>query len=148
MCDPAKFGNPMFYAVGWRKYRCVDMLDLLGVSVNDSCDMLSQTPMTHAKRTDDQEMIALINKISGRGLRVAKLFYNNYLRAKCWRWYQLVLRSIKLLQRVVRGKIGRKRARKKALKRKKLEAKKKAKEIVIDLEDKNEDGAEVKESES
>lgn len=141
-CDAMKFGNPMFYAVCWRKYRCVDMLDLLGVPITTECDMLKQTPLDHAKRTDDYEMINLIEGIKGRGLRVANFFYNNYLRTKARRRYQLALKCIRTIQRIMRGKLGRKRAKKKRIKRNKLEAKKKAKEIIVDEEPV--DGAEVK----
>jgi hypothetical protein len=132
VCDPLKFGTPMFYAVSMRKYRCVDMLDLLGVSVNSECDVYKQSPMSHALRNDDPEMVQLIEKISGRALRVANFFYNNYLRAKSWRWFKLVQRSIKYIQKVMRGKLGRKRAKKKRIKKKKLEKKNKIKDVVID----------------
>lgn len=131
MCDPVNFGNPMFYAVSMRKYRCVDMLDLLGVSVKAECDMLKQTPTDHARRLNDYEMIKLIESISGRGLRVANFFYNNYLRAKVRRWFKKVVECVKTIQRLMRGKLGRKKAKKKRIKKKKLEGKKKTKEIVI-----------------
>lgn len=121
----------MYYAVCWRKYRCVDMLDLLGVSVNSECDMLHQAPMTHARRTDDYEMIKLIDTIHDRSLRVANLFYNNYLRFKTMRWYRLVQQSVRTIQRLMRGKLGRKKAKKKRIKKKKLGSKKKTAKVVV-----------------
>lgn len=125
----------MFYAVCLRKYRCVDILDLLGVSVMGECDMFHQTPLSHALRTDDFEMIKLIDSIKDRGLRVAKLFYKNYLRAKQWRHYQLVKRCIVVIQRLMRGKLGRKRAKKRRIKKMKSEAKKKTKDIVVKFDE-------------
>lgn len=121
MCDPMSFGNPMFYAVGLKKYRCVDVLDLLGVSVNDECDMLHQTPMAHALRMDDPEMISLIESIKDRSTRVSAFFYKNFLRAREKRLYAIARKAIITIQRVIRGKLGRKRFLKKLMKKRKKE---------------------------
>jgi hypothetical protein len=119
-CDPMGFGNPMFYAVTWRKYRVVDVLDLLGVSVTSECDMFKQTPMAHAERLDDPIMIALINNLKGRNERVRILFEKNFQRAKCRRMYRIARVAIINIQRIMRGKLARMKA---ASKRKKLRAK-------------------------
>ena len=119
-CDPMGFGNPMFYAVTWRKYRIVDVLDLLGVSVVNECDMFKQTPLAHAERIDDPIMIKLINNLKGRNERVRIFFEKNFLRSKCRRMYRLARAAIITIQRIIRGKLARMKA---ASKRKKLRAK-------------------------
>ena len=128
-CDTMNFGNPMFYAVIWHKYRVVDMLDLLGCSVTNSCDIFKQTPRSHAERLDDSIMIELINKLEKRPERVKTLFMKNFMKAKYRRLYKNAVKAIILIQRIIRGKLARMKA---VSKRKKLRAKKKKEKKLLE----------------
>jgi hypothetical protein len=128
-CDSMNFGNPMFYAVIWHKYRLVDMLDLLGCSVSNPCDSFKQSPRSHAERLDDSLMIELINNLEKRPERVKTLFMKNFLKAKYRRLYKNALRAIILIQRIIRGKLARMKA---ISKRKKLRAKLKKEKKMLE----------------
>lgn len=65
-CDPASYGNPMFYAVSMKKYRVVEMLDRIGYSVADPCNSFDEVPMVHAKRLGDPIMIKVIEDCLAR----------------------------------------------------------------------------------
>jgi hypothetical protein len=111
-CDPIEFGSPMFYAVIFQKYRIVDTLEMLGCPVKAPCDILNQTPHDHARRLDDPIMLELLDKIKDRTLRANNILEKNVLR-KYWRDKFLLWRkSIIVIQRVCRGVIGRRKAKK------------------------------------
>lgn len=101
-CDPAMYGNPMFYAVSMKRYHIVDLLDRSGYSVTQPCDCLDQLPLYHAQRIDDPLMVSLIQHCIQRPVAAAMLFMKHYLRRKCQKRYQMKLASIKLIQTTYR----------------------------------------------
>jgi hypothetical protein len=121
------FGTPMYYAVCLKKYRIVDMLDYLGCSVSLPCDFLQQTPLTHAIRLDDAEMIKLIKHCSGREDRAYTILTKNVLRIVEGKRFRKMIAAIGLLQRLFRRILAKRRV--KALRLKLQMRKDKAKTI-------------------
>jgi hypothetical protein len=101
-CDPANYGNPMFYAVSMKKYRVVEMLDRIGYSVADPCNSLDELPMAHARRLDDPIMTKIIEHCIVRKKKIAEMFYKNYLRSKCRRRYLTMRQAAITLQAFLR----------------------------------------------
>lgn len=111
-CDPVEFGSPMYYAVALQKYRVVDTLEMLGCPVNGPCDMLNQTPHDHARRLDDPVMLELLDRIKYRTSRANNMLEKNVLRNFWRRKFVRMRKGAKQIQRIIRGVIGRRKAKK------------------------------------
>lgn len=101
-CDPANYGNAMFYAISMNRYEVVDMLDRLGYYVTLPCDSFNQLPIYHAKRVDDELMVRLIHHCMKRRVYAAELFRKNYLKVKYRKWYLKMRKSVIVIQRWLR----------------------------------------------
>ena len=106
-CDPMNYGTPMFYAVTLNRARLISQLDHMGCTIHAACDKLGGVPMMHAVRLDNPTTIAAILWAAGKEMRAAILFFKHWLRVKCRKRYMKMRLAIPLLQRVVRGMIGR-----------------------------------------
>ena len=106
-CDPMEFGTPMFYAINLGRSRLISQLDMLGAGIDKPCDRFGQLPMVHVNRLDDQGALTAIKWSAGKEKRAAVLFFKHFLRSKCHKRYLRMLVAIPLLQRIVRGLLGR-----------------------------------------
>jgi len=110
-CDPMQYGNPLFYAIQLRRVQLILKLDLLSVSVRDSCDALKTKPIVHARRLNDPHVTQMLEYCLGKEQRAATLVVKHFLRIKYRKIYLRKLGSIPLLLRVMRGMIHRARVR-------------------------------------
>lgn len=106
-CDPMNFGNPMFYAIRFRRHRLIRVLDLLGCSVNEPCDDFKNKPIYFAQRLNDEIALREITLAQSKELRAAILFKKNFLRSKLRRKYQRTLLMVVRIQKLIRGMLGR-----------------------------------------
>lgn len=111
-CDPMGFGNPIFYATSLKRYRLISTLHSLGTSVFKPCDSLQQVVMTHANRLDDDIARNLIGSIGDSSKdRATILLRKNMLRIHHRKKYKRTVEATKLINRVIRGFLGRARCR-------------------------------------
>ncbi len=117
-CDPMGFGTPMFYAVSMRRWRIVERLDKLGVSLTAACDNMKQLPVEHARRIDDEALENMIIHQSTSRQRALALVHKNILRLKCKREY-LKIKDVLVprIQKRMRGVLARKQCELLRLKR-------------------------------
>jgi len=110
-CDPMKWGSPLFYAIHMRRYRMIEMLDEMGVGMEMPCDDIGQLPLMHCKILDDKHGADLITGIINRTRKAALLIQKNFLRTKQRRIYLAMKAGMALINRALRGMMGRKRGR-------------------------------------
>ena len=108
-CDPMNFGTPMFYAVSLGKTRLISQLDFMGCTIGTACDKLGQLPMVHAQRLDNHSSVDAINWAAGKEKRAVILFMKHWKRIKHRKIYFKMRAAIPLLQRIMRGMLGRRR---------------------------------------
>lgn len=106
-CDPMEFGTPLFYAISLGRSRLICQLDMLGASIDKTCDRFGQLPIVHAQRLDDQGALEAIQWAAGKEKRAAALFYKHWQRLKCQKMYRRMRTAIPLMQRIIRGMLGR-----------------------------------------
>jgi len=85
-----------------KRFRLIELLHNLGVHCANPCDALNETPLTHARRQDDPALVDLVIMLVERDIKVANLFYKNYLRQKAVKQYNYVRRKIIFLQTLYR----------------------------------------------
>lgn len=107
-CDAMNYGTPLFYAVSLGKTRLIYQLDMLTNSIGSSCDTFGQLPMVHAQRLDDHRTIEAINWAATKEKRAGLFFMKHWRRIQCRKMYFKMVKAIPLIQRIVRGMIGRK----------------------------------------
>jgi hypothetical protein len=110
-CDPMEYGNPLFYAIHFRRIRIILCLDLLGVSVREPCDSIKTKPWTHAERLDDSYVKEMLTYCFGKEQRASTLVTKHFKRIKTRKQYLFKLKVIPLLLRVMRGMIARAKVR-------------------------------------
>jgi hypothetical protein len=133
-CDPMGFGTPIFYAVTLNKLDIVEVLWKLGISLTDPCDKFKRTPIYHARKLENERMVHLIEKLSTRRARATAFLTKNILRYRAVLGYKKMKRSIIIIQRVIRGFLGRRRAKKirKEKKKQRKEERKAKKEKTVE----------------
>ena len=108
-CDPMGFGTPMFYAVSMRRWRIIERLDKLDVSLTAACDNMKQLPVHHARRIDDEALENMIIYQSTSRQRASALVLKNILRLKCKREYLKIKKVfVPRIQKRMRGVLARK----------------------------------------
>ena len=93
-CDPMDYGNPLFYAIYYRKVNMIYILDLLGCSVRIPCDSIGTMAIDLAKRKDDQYCIEMITYCLGKEQRATTLVYKHFHRIKTRKHYLRKLAAI------------------------------------------------------
>lgn len=123
-CDPLAFGNLMFYAVALRRHEVVRTLDLLGISSTEPMTQYNETAMQYASRTNDELMRQTLHWSSQKEIRAYNMFMKHYLRRVYRAKYLKMKVAARLLQRIIRGFLGRRKAlrRRKRLEREAQEA--------------------------
>lgn len=85
-----------------KRFGLVEQLHNLGVHCGKPCDSLNETPLTHALRMDDKNLASLISMLRERDIKIANLFYKNFLRQKAVKKYRTFREKVIFLQKLYR----------------------------------------------
>jgi ankyrin repeat protein len=118
VCDPMGFGTPMYYAVAFSRYSMIRVLESIGVSVVIACDCLGYTPTFHAERLDDRAIKQLIARLLDKKGRAIQMVRKNLWKRRATKHLVVQKKAIRVMQRIIRGFLGRRRFKRKALQRK------------------------------
>jgi hypothetical protein len=111
-CDAMGFGNPMYYAVSLGKPALIRPLHTAGCYVTSSCDAWFQkTPAYYASRLPNEYTKAEIAILATQTQRAATFVVKNFMRHKYRTRYLVMLEAVAMIQRCIRGMLGRARAR-------------------------------------
>ena len=81
----------------------------MGINFNDPCDNLGQNAITHARRINDKYSVELIENLMTRTYRAGMLVLTKLRTLVIKNKYLRIKRAASNINRVLRGRIGRKR---------------------------------------
>ena len=110
-CDPMEWGTPLYYAVTLHRHRLLEVFDQMGINFNDPCDNLGQNAITHARRINDKYSEDLIENLMTRTYRAGMLVLTRLRTLVVKNKYLRIKRAAANINRVLRGRRGRKRYR-------------------------------------
>jgi hypothetical protein len=109
-CDGMDFGTCIFYAVSYLRYEILELLEQLEYDIIGPCDEFGQTPLERAAKMENKELTAHLEFLIGRRTRVHSFMAKNCMRYLHRQRYLRLYRALLVVERVIRGYIGRCRA--------------------------------------
>ena len=113
-CDGMGFGTCIFYAVSYLRYEILELLEQLEYDISCPCDEFGQTPLQRAEKMENKELHAHLEFLMTRRVRVHIFMTKNCMRFLHRTRYLRLYRNLLVVQRIIRGFIGRCRAKNKS----------------------------------
>ena len=110
-CDGMGFGTCMFYAITYLRYEIVELMERLEYDILGPCTEFGETPLDRAEKVGNKELYEHVKFLAARRIRVRLLMITNAFRFLHRRRYQRLYTALKVVQRIIRGFIGRSRSK-------------------------------------
>ena len=106
-CDGMDFGTCIFYAVSYLRYEILELLEQLNYDIIGPCDEFGQTPLERAVKMENKKLAAHLEFLIGRRQRVHIVMTKNCMRYLHRQRYLRLYKALLVVQRIIRGFIGR-----------------------------------------
>ena len=106
-----EFGTCMFYAISYLRYEIVELMERLEYDIIGPCTEFGETPLDRAEKVGNKELYEHIKFLVARRIRVRLLMITNSFRFLHRKRYLRLTTALKVVQRIIRGFVGRCRAK-------------------------------------